>query len=92
MQSILTEFFHIQSEELSCGEKYKNANTKLADNDEYVTKALKDNPVLLAHYNAVTDALDEYDAIAVKDFYDMGFKAGFALAMEIFDVKINECP
>ena len=88
MQSILSEIFHFQCEDFRCGEKYKEVNKKLADNDEYISNALKDNPVLLEHYNAVTGALDEYDAIAVEDFYELGFKSGFTLAMEIFNVKV----
>ena len=87
MKSILTDIFHFQMEEHHCGEQYKDVNNKLTEYDDFMTKALKDNKELLDHYNLMTNALDEYDSIAVKDFYELGFKSGFCLALDIFDIN-----
>ncbi len=78
----------MENENLPNDEKYDRSNTLLADNDELITAALRDKPELLAHYKAFCDAQDEYEAISVKEFYSVGFKRGFKLALEIFDVKL----
>lgn len=87
--SVLTQIFYMQQESISCDEKYDHANTQLSDNDDILNAALKNDEKLLECYKAAMDAQDEYEAIAVKDFYTLGFKSGFKLAMEIFNINID---
>ena len=88
-KSVLTEIFYLQEESLSCDDKYNHANKQLCDNDEILSTALKNDERLLKSYKAIMDAQDEYEAIAVKEFYALGFKSGFKLAMEIFNINID---
>ena len=83
----LAEIFFMQLDSKSCDSRYTEVNKKIGDEDEYMTNALKDNQEILKHYTAMTDALDEYNAIETEEFYMEGFKFGFKLAMEIFEVK-----
>ena len=88
-KSILTQIFYLQEEALCCDEKYNHANTQLCENDKIISAALKNDEMLLKNYKAVIDAQDEYEAIAVKEFYGLVFKSGFKLAMEIFNINID---
>ena len=87
IDSLLSEVFHIECKSLCPDEKYCNVNKQLADKDDILTDALKDNPDLLAHCKNFRNAQEEYDAISVKKFYSVGLKRGFKLAMETFDIK-----
>ncbi len=49
IDSLLSEVFHIECKSLCPDEKYCNVNKQLADKDDILTDALKDNPDLLAH-------------------------------------------
>ena len=83
--SIISYLFYMTNENHRCDARYKKVTDKLCKNDNYMSEALKDNSDLLNHYEAVKDALDEYDAIAVKDYFEMGFKSGLRLALEALD-------
>ena len=84
-KSSIDQIFFMQLSDKTCDSRYKEVNAKISEIEDYMQNALKDNKELLEHYNAMTAALDEYDAIAVQDFYIEGFKFGFKLAMDIFE-------
>ncbi|MDE5602276.1 MAG: hypothetical protein K2J16_07250 [Clostridia bacterium] len=88
-ESILTQIFNHQQESINLNGKCDQINAKLENNEKILTDALKNDEKLLKSYKAAMDAQEEYEAIAVKDFYTLGFKSGFKLAMEIFNINID---
>lgn len=85
--SLISQIFFMWTDNKKLSPIFDDVIDKLIDNDNFMRKALKDNPQWLKHYTDVTDALDEYDALAIKEHFIDGFKLGLKLAMEILKIE-----
>ncbi|MBQ9781740.1 MAG: hypothetical protein IJW26_00985 [Clostridia bacterium] len=70
--------------------KFDNKEVVILDvineNEEILLKELSKKPKILEIYNKLNNALGELDLIENEHYYIEGFKFGFLMAKDIFDV------
>ena len=70
--------------------RIKNEEVSVLDvvneNEEFLLKELSLKPEILEIYKRLDNALGEFNLIENEHYYIEGFKFGFLLAMDIFDI------
>ena len=60
---------------------------KVIENDDALTDLLKSSPQAAALYEKFKDARDDTSAAECRNYYKIGFRFGFRLAMDVFEIR-----
>lgn len=87
-ESLIEEIYELKSnyEDIVNNKKSSELDSHIIDLDSKIRDGLADNKIMLENYKTVFSSLEDYADLNAHESYIEGFKYGFKLAMEIFDL------
>lgn len=87
-ESLIEEIYDLKAnyEDIVNNKKLNELDSHIIDLDNKIRVGLADNKIMLDNYKTVFASLEDYSDLNALETYIEGFKYGFKLAMEIFDL------